>query len=129
MTQSKIIDFQGTKVELRQIDNGDWVDERGTVYPEWLFDEGFCGLSPFETGKLDPFWKKACLPHDQAFNRMKNGYDDSSVKNAEVFSNFAKEVGIVMAQSAFGLVAGVPYILFGGLGGLARWALLSRRNK
>lgn len=126
MTQSKYLNFRGKKIEIKELENGDYIDAEGTVYPAVLFDPGYCGITPLTTNNQDPFWKRACQPHDLAFDQMKLGYDAATKGNFGTFLSFAKEVGIVMAMGLFQVGAGIPYILVGGLGGMARWWWLDR---
>lgn len=127
MTQSRTLKFRGKSIQVYPIGNGNYQDAEGTIYPKILFDNGYCGLEPFETGDWDPFHKRACKPHDQAFNRLQAGYASSTEGNLGTFANFSKAVLITMAESAYALLAGIPYIIVGGVGGIVRWRSLENK--
>lgn len=121
MIPHRTLNYQGRKIDVHSIGNGNYADDKGTIYPAILFDHGYCGLDPIETGRWDPFWKTACAPHDKAFNLMKLGYSASTAGNFGVFSEFAKNIGATMLQGAYAVTMGIPYLVVGGIGGLFRW--------
>lgn len=117
------IEFKGNTILLFPLPNGDFIDAKGTIYPALLFDPGFCGLSPLETGKGDPWWKRTCQPHDHAFNNMKVGFQDSATDNLKTFGKFTEDIATGMLQGAYLLVSGPAYWLVGGVGGALKWAI------
>lgn len=92
-------------------------------------DPDYCGLGRLNTGPYDPFWKKACVPHDEAFDKLKGDLKDPNEENLKAFGNFAANVGIGMLQGVFMAGMGIPYILVGGLGGLLRWRYLQSEKE
>lgn len=125
----KYLQFKDKKVKITQLSDGDWYDEQGTKYPAMLFDPGFCGVYPGETGYGDPLRKIACINHDKHFIRLMAGYKDPEVTNGKVFREFTGSILTEMLKSAYVLIAGIPYIIFGGGIGALRWAQLERRLK
>lgn len=135
MSDDKYILFHGQQVILIPQSDGSYKDPSGTTYPSMLFDPGYCGIYPFETGDGDPFHKIACARHDTSFQKMLLGYQDSTQDNLKVFGTFVKDIGTGMydgLKGDYGVVGGayvtlmgLPYILIGGIGGMARWASLS----
>lgn len=118
-------------------------------------DEGYCGLdlSPngpdLETGKWDPYYERACKPHDAAFDELKDG--NPSQSNLETAGLFIVDSSIVALTGAYDvlkspidLIKGKPledvgsqvakgiysvatypiYFTVGGIGGALRWAYL-----
>ena len=122
--------FEGTPKEFSIFlqPSGDYIDVEGTIYPGILFDPGYAGVSPFQTGKGDPLWI-AAKPHDKAFNRMKLGYQDSTKDNLKVFGEFSEALGTEALKAAYVLAAAPFYWLIGGVGGLIRWELIAREKK
>ncbi len=90
-------------------------------------DPGYCGITPFVTGKYDPWWKIWCVKHDNKFNQMAAGtYEGSGFK---VAAESVVEIAQGMVAGAYLLVSGIPYLLVGGiLGGLTRWGYLERQT-
>lgn len=90
-------------------------------------DPNFCGLDfnpsgpNLTTGPDDPWWKRACVPHDQAFEALKQS-------EWSVFGTFTKNIAIGMAQGAFMLLTGPLYWIVGGIGGIFRYQQLENRN-
>ncbi len=115
--------YQG--ITVTRVNDYTWVDAEGTKYVDFSSDPGFCGVAPGETGKGDPFWKIACVPHDLAFDKMKVGYEDSTKDNLKTFGTFVADIGTGMLQGAYMVALGVPYIVVGGIGGMLRWAFLT----
>lgn len=123
--------FKGQDIYLVQLDNGDWMDELGTIYPKVLMDDfnNYCGVGSVTSGDWDPFYKDACFPHDSAFKRMLLGRLLPHESNTTVMTNFAKETGIVFLKSLYGVVAAPFYLILGGVGGALRWEYLNRKRK
>lgn len=80
------------------------------------YDPGYCGLAPLETGPNDPWWKRACKPHDEAHNALKAGLLEGSYMRP--FGRFLLDIGKGMLQGAFLVVSGPVYAIVGGVGGL-----------
>lgn len=128
INETRYLIVKGKRIALIPKENGDYVDAFGTIYPAILFDEGFCGIEPFATGKGDPL-KAACKSHDAAFIRAKLGHPLPGENTLTVFGDFAIDVGTIMLQSTYSLLAGIPYILVGGLLGMIRYNQLKRKSK
>lgn len=128
MKQSIKIKAGGKEILLTLQPDGNYRDDKGTIYPGLLFDKDFCGLYPFETGKWDPFWEKSCKPHDIAFERLKHGYQNPEDSNLKVFTDFTGSALETMAQGAYAVSMGIPYIVIGGLLGMVRWLQLEDKN-
>lgn len=116
------------KKTLTLAPDGNYYDSDGTKYAAIFFDPGYAGVSPFETGKGDPLWK-AAKAHDRAFNKMLAGYNDTTKDNLKTFGKFTEDVGTEMLKAAYVLAAGPLYLIVGGLGGVARWAWLTKDRK
>lgn len=112
--------FQGKNIFLTLQPSGDYKDDDGNLYSKILFDPGFAGIEPFETGTGDPLWKVA-KEHDAAFERAKLGYQLPGETRVSVAKKFAGGVLTEMLKSAYVLVFGIPYILIGGIGGMFRY--------
>lgn len=104
-------------------------------------DPGYCGLdlSPSgpdaETGMWDPYWKKACQPHDRAYDELIAGTPTQT--NIQTQLNFAGAATSVAAQGfinvvtfndvakgAYAVVTYPLYLTIGSIGGFFRWAYL-----
>lgn len=123
---TQTLTFNGKKIILHLQADGSYMDEEGTIYPPILWDPGFAGIEPLETGKGDPFWN-AAKSHDAAFSKMKLGYQNSEKDNLKTFGNFVVDIGTGMLTGAYMLGMGIPYILVGGIGGMIRWAWLKNK--
>lgn len=88
-------------------------------------DKDFCGLEPFTTGKIDPYWKGACRTHDEAFQKLKEGEDINILK---VTGRFIRDSTSVALKGAYSVATFPLYVTIGGLGGLLRWAYLKIRR-
>ena len=108
--------------------DGSYKDSHGTVYADITIEQGYAGLEGiFQTGKGDPFWRAAKL-HDKAFSRAKLGYQDSTADNLETLKNFTIDIGTGMLTGAYMLIAGIPYILIGGVGGFIKQQITKKKN-
>ena len=125
---TKVIRFKGRTDTLIQQPDGSYKDSNGTIYPQALFDDGYCGIWNVETGSWDPFYKGACKPHDISFIRLKNGYKNPEDSNLKVAGRFAGSVLSEMASGAYAVLTGPFYLFFGMLGGLLRWEYLERKQ-
>lgn len=113
--------FKGQTLTLYlQKDGVTYKDAQGTEYPEIDTDYGYCGVSPFETGKGDPWWKLACEPHDMAFDKARAGYADSTQDNLATFGKFSQAIGTGMLTGAYQVISGPFYWLLGGVYGFFR---------
>jgi len=90
-------------------------------------DRDLCGLEPFSTGKIDPYWKGACRNHDEAFKKFMAGDPDASGVRTTV--RFARDATSVMLKGVYAVATYPLYLFIGGLGGLIRWKYLSTRRK
>lgn len=128
---TKKLTFKGQDIYLVQLENGDWMDELGTIYPKVLMDDfnNYCGVGNFTTGKWDPFYKEACFAHDSAFKRLMLKRLLPHESNTTAMLDFSKDIGKVFLQSVYGVVMAPAYFIFGALGGALRWEYLKRKNK
>lgn len=92
-----------------------------------LSDPDYCGLGKANTGPLDPWWKRACIPHDKAMQAYIDGHPTEGPY--QTFGKFTKNIGVGMLQGAYMLLTGIPYWLIGGFGGLFRNQQLANRLK
>lgn len=113
-------DVGGGKMYFYLASDGEYYNSYGTKLADITVDPGFCGVSPFETGKGDPFWKTACVDHDKAFDRAMAGYQDTTTDNLKTFGNFAVAIGTGMVSGAYQVLAGPYYLLLGGVYGFFR---------
>jgi len=88
-------------------------------------DKDFCGLDPFTTGKIDPYWKGACRTHDEAFRKLKAGEDIDILR---VTGRFVRDTTSVALKGAYQVATFPLYVTIGGLGGLLRWAYLKLKR-
>lgn len=84
-------------------------------------DPDYCGLGKANTGPLDPWWKRGVCPaHDEHFTKLDKG-------EYATFAEFAGSIGRGMAEGAWMLLTGVPYLLIGGVLGIFRQQQLANR--
>lgn len=96
--------------------------------PSPTSDPGYCGVGVFETREWDPYWTtKTCKNHDNAFNALSEGKRNDN--GFAVTGKFFRDATSTMLKSVYGVTAYVPYLLLGGLGGLARWTYIKYKNK
>ena len=88
-------------------------------------DPDYCGLGEANTGPNDPWWKRACIPHDTAYQALIEKKADAGPYR--VFGTFTKNIAVGMAQGAFMLLTGPLYWLIGGVGGIFRYQQLENR--
>lgn len=100
--------------------SGATIDLVGTDKPET-----YCGIEPIVTGPLDPWWKRACVPHDKAMQAYIDGHPTEGPY--QTFGKFTKNIGVGMLQGAYMLLTGIPYLLIGGVLGLFRNQQLANR--
>lgn len=89
-------------------------------------DPNYCGLGSINTGPKDPWWKLACEPHDQAFNKL---IETGEGNDAKIFLQFTGNILDGMAKGLYMLVTGPAYWAIGGIGGLFRWSMVIPRDK
>lgn len=86
-------------------------------------DLDFCGLGEANTGPNDPWYKRGvCQAHDEHFTKLDKG-------EYATFGEFAKGIVRGMAEGAYMLVSGIPYLLIGGILGIFRQQQLENRAK
>lgn len=103
-------------------------DERSLIVNQiWNFmkekkevDPDYCGLDPFTTGPTDPFWKEACVPHDQADQAIMDGKPTETPLQS--FRKFVVNLTkVTLKRPSVRTIAGWPlYVLIGGFGGILR---------
>lgn len=83
-------------------------------------DDDRCGLeSVAVTPRWDAYRKRACRPHDQAFQ---DRIDGKSTENlAQVSARWVKDTSITAAIAAVTLVTFPLYLVGGLVGGAVRW--------
>ena len=84
-------------------------------------DPDYCGLGSANTGPHDPWYRRACVPHDLAYEQLTQG-------EWPVFGTFAKNIAKGMLDGAWMLLTGPLYLLIGGFGGVIRYQQLKRRQ-
>jgi hypothetical protein len=78
-----------------------------------------CGLDPIVTPRWDLYRKRACKPHDEAYQAKKDGRKHPSL--AAVSGRWIVDTTVTAATAAVA-VATFPLYLVGGLvGGAIRW--------
>lgn len=127
LIKTRHIRFKDKIITLELQPDGSYKDDQGTTYPQFMFDPGFCGIWNAETGGWDPYHILACKPHDIAMAKLKLGYKDPSTSNVKAFGEFSKGVAVTMARGLYAVVMGIPYLVFGGIGGMLRWEYLENK--
>lgn len=127
---TRAIKFRNSEIIITQTENGDWIDDLGTIYPNAIINglEDFCGPIGATTGTWDPYYKNSCSPHDHAFMRLKLGHLLPGESNASVNANFAKETTVTALKGLYAFVT-FPFYLIAGAGiGMIRWAQLEGKK-
>lgn len=88
-------------------------------------DPDYCGLGKANTGPLDPWWKRACVPHDQTMHAYIDGHPTKGPY--QIFGEFSKNIGTGMTQGLYMFLTGPIYWLVGGIGGIFRTQQLENR--
>ena len=82
-------DKDGKKMYFYLCSDGEYYNDAGTKLSEMYSDPGYCGVSPLETGKGDPYWiNGTCPAHDHSFDLALAGYQDSTADNFQTFLTF-----------------------------------------
>lgn len=84
-----------------------------------------CGLDPVVTPRWDPFRKRACRPHDEEFQKKKDGLPHD--KLAQVSIDWSLNVITTAAIGAYAVTTSPLYLLGGLLGGALRWIQIGKR--
>lgn len=88
-------------------------------------DKDYCGLEPFTTGKIDPYWKGACKTHDEAFKKLIKGEDFNILQTT---GRFIRDCTSVALKGAYQVATFPIYVTIGGVGGIFRWAYLKLKR-
>lgn len=92
-------------------------------------DQNYCGLGKLNTGPKDPYWKEACVPHDEADQAIIDGKPtETPLQSFRKFVSGCTKVAVTK-PSLWTISAYLPFLLIGGIGGVLRQQqLLNRLN-